>query len=370
MTPAGLKHPLMGADMATLVRALWRYGPVPPRRWPQVAAFFGSALARAPLSLVESARVERRLAQRETPAPLFIVGHWRTGTTHLHNVIGAAPTLGHISPLASGLPWNLFTLARWLRPLLERALPADRGVDRVAVHPTAPQEDEIPLASMQPLSVFHAVYFPRDLRARFDHGVFFDGAAPADVERWKARHRTFLGKVTLQQGKRLVVKNPVYTGRLALLRSIWPDARFIHIVRDPYVVYQSTLHYYRKLLPELALQPFDHVDLESFVLDGYVRLMSRYEAQVASVPETHRVELRYEDFLRAPLDELESIWARLELGDFERVRPALAAYLDSVASYEPNRHPDPTPAELERIDANWGRFIERWGYARPQPSPA
>lgn len=361
---AGLKHPLMGADVATLARALHRFGPVPARRWPQVLAFLGSALGRAPLTLLEAAWAERRLRRDPPTDPVFVVGHWRTGTTHLHNVLGAAPEFGHISPLASGLPWNLFTLVAWLRPLLERALPSDRGVDRVAVHPTAPQEDEIPLASMQPLSVFHAVYFPRDFRATFDRGVFFDGASAADVERWKRRHRTFIGKVQLQQRKRLVVKNPVYTGRIALLRSIWPDARFVHIVRDPYVVYRSTLHYYRKLLPELALQPYDHVDLETFVLDGYARLMSRYEAQAADVPPTHLIQLRYEDFEREPLPCLERLWAQLELGDFERSRPALSRYLDSVARYEKNAYPDLDPREVERIEANWGDFIERFGYQR------
>ena len=218
---------------------------------------------------------------------------------------------------------------------------------------------------MQPLSVFHAVYFPSALQATFDHGVFFDDASPKDRARWKARHRTFLGKVELQQGKRLVVKNPVYTGRIAQLREIWPDARFIHIVRNPYVVYRSTLHYYRKLLPELALQPYEHVDLESFVIDGFTRLMSRYDAQALHVPESHLIELRYEDFVRAPIRELRKIWDQLELGDFEASRPAVAAYIDSVASYRKNDYTGLTHSELERVEANWGPFIERWGYERP-----
>ena len=68
--------------------------------------------------------------------------------------------MGVITPLASGLPGELLTLATWLRPLLERALPRDRGLDAVAVSPGSPQEDEIPMASLQPLSAYHAFYLP------------------------------------------------------------------------------------------------------------------------------------------------------------------------------------------------------------------
>jgi hypothetical protein len=44
----------------------------------------------------------------------------------------------------------------------------------------------------------------------------------------------------LQQDKRLVLKSPPHTARVRLLREIFPGAKFVHISRDPYEIYQST----------------------------------------------------------------------------------------------------------------------------------
>ena len=69
------------------------------------------------------------------PPPLFIVGHWRSGTTHLYNVLSRSPAFGYVPPIATGLPWDMLGLARLLRPLLERALPPERFVDSLPVRP-------------------------------------------------------------------------------------------------------------------------------------------------------------------------------------------------------------------------------------------
>jgi hypothetical protein len=310
--PSAASHPLMGASLPNLIRLLGAAGPIPARRWPLVAAFLGSALARAPLSLLEGAR-NALSGEPELEAPVFIVGHWRSGTTHLHNVMGKDPQFGHISPLVSGLPQNVWSIVGLLRPLLEKALPEDRHVDNVAVTPDSPQEDEIPLASLQPLSVFTAVYFPHRFREHHARGVFFDGASTDEIERWALAQRRFLASVARQQRKpRLLIKNPVYTGRLALLRERWPGARFVHIVRNPYEVYLSTVRYYKRLIPDLALQPFDALDVEEMVLDTYARIMARYDAQAADLSASEVVEVRFEEFERDPLGELARVYDQLE----------------------------------------------------------
>ncbi|RME74537.1 MAG: sulfotransferase [Planctomycetota bacterium] len=365
-----IEHPLMGANLRTLLATVRTAGPIPARHWPLLAAMFGSALARAPLSALESAIATLRTRRHDMPPPVFVIGHWRSGTTHLHNLLGKDPRFGHISPLMSGLPDNVLTLVRWLRPLLEKALPEDRHVDRVAVTPDSPQEDEIPLASLQPLSVFHAVYFPLRFERRFDAGVFFDGVDERAIARWERRHVQWLRKVSIAVGgRRLLIKNPVYTGRIARLRALWPGARFVHIVRDPFAVFRSTLLYYRKLLPGLALQPFEHLDLERFVLRCYARLMARYEAQAAALGPHELVELRYEELVGDPLGQLARVYEQLQLGDFETARPAIERYLDSIRDYRRNTLPPLEPEQIERIRTWWAPQIERWGYAAPEPAP-
>jgi hypothetical protein len=361
---AGLRHPLMGARLSTLLGSWARNGLPAPRYWPLVAAMVGFAAVRAPVSLLERRELRRRRAGA-MPPPVFVIGHWRSGTTHLHNLLSCNPTFGHISPLASGLPDQLLTLATWLRPWLEKALPEDRHVDRVAVTPESPQEDEIPLANQQPVSIFHALYQPRRFRELARRGVFFEGCTPAEIERWARAQRAFLEKVSVHQGGRpVLVKNPVYTGRLARLRALWPEARFIHIHRNPYEVFASTRHYYRKMLEELALQPYAHVDVEAFVLETYADLMGRYDTEAPALPPDRLVDVSFEALEREPLATLEHVHATLGLEGWSAAAPHVRRYLDDLRGYTKNqlRYPE---ADLARVEAAWAPWVARWGTGRP-----
>ncbi len=359
-------HPLMGADLATWWRAFTGNGWIPPDRWLHVAATGLAVHGRLPFTLLEHlVTAWRRRRMPPMRDPVFIIGHWRSGTTHLHNLLGCSPQYGQISPLASGLPWELLTLGTWLRPLLEKALPEDRWVDRVPVTPRSPQEDEIPLANMQPLSVFHALYFPRHFRRNFDRGVFFKGVSPRAVELWKRRMRALLEKVCLhQRADRLLIKNPVYTARISLLAGMFPTAKFIHIRRNPWVVFRSTVHYYSRLLPRLALQSFAHIDIPQFVEESYLELMRRYDAESAGLADDRLVEVAFEDLEEDALPVLERVYGQLGLAGFADDRPRFAAYLESLQGYRKNVF-EFEPALLERVASAWHEYIQRWGYNPP-----
>ncbi len=60
--------------------------------------------------------------------PLFIVGHWRSGTTHLFNILGESPRFQTISPVTTGLPWDFLVLGRLLKSLLEKTIPGARFI--------------------------------------------------------------------------------------------------------------------------------------------------------------------------------------------------------------------------------------------------
>lgn len=362
-------HPLMGASLPTLLSGLQRNGGVHWRALPQTCAFTAAALGRLPFTLLERYVIHPQSkvdAYLETP--VFIIGHWRSGTTHLHNLMGASGQYGIITPLASGLPNELLTLATWLRPFLEKSLPQDRGVDKVAVTPSSPQEDEIPLANMQPLSIYHATYFARHFDRLLSQGVFFEGVTGADIERWKQATRYFLSKVARQQkNPRLLIKNPVYTARIGELRTIWPDAKFIHIYRNPYTVFDSTVHYFRKMLDMLALQDATQLDIEAMALALYPRLLQRLDSARADLPTGDFAEMRFEDLESNPLKELARIHRELSLPGWETARPAIERYLSALQNYTKNTFA-PDPATTEKVQSHWGEYIERWGYEAPVAS--
>jgi hypothetical protein len=259
-------------------------------------------------------------------------------------------------------------LGRALRPLLKRALPESRLIDNVEVNPDSPQEDEIALASMQDLSYYHALYFPEKLAEHFEHGAFPEqnGVSPGAIARRTRRLKHYSRKLLLNmRGDTLLVKNPIYTGQVAWLRSLWPNARFVHIHRNPYVVFNSTRNFYRKLLPAYALQAFDADAAEPVILDAYPRMLERLYADTADLPESQFIEIAYADLDAQPMVCLERIYKQLDLGDFERHAPRFTDYLESIRGYAKNPHRF-NAASLDKVDAAWGKWLRRWDYRRPE----
>ena len=360
------KHPLMGAGLKTLLGAFFQHGGVSRQCLPHAGLFLLSALLRAPFAALErlAAQQDDRLPN-SLQAPVFIIGHWRSGTTHLHNLLACSPAFGIISPLAGGLPGELLTLATWLRPFLEKALPETRGVDPVAVTPNSPQEDEIPLANLQLLSVFHALYFPKKFSERFHRGVFFDGVSTAKIARWERELRLFLRKVARQQRKpRILIKNPVYTARVRRLLSIWPEAKFLHIYRNPYDVFPSSVHYFSEMLSRLSLQRVDNLDVAAFVLRAYPRMLDALYKEASALPPAQYCETRYENLEQNPLEELERVHELLALPGWRKTRPKVAAYLASLPSYKKNQYPL-SQKQLRQIKTSWRYYIQKWNYSLP-----
>ena len=302
----------------------------------------------------------------DLPPPVFILGHWRSGTTHLYNTMSLG-NFGYVSPVAVGLPWDMFGIAAALRPLLERVLPEHRWIDRIPVTPTSPQEDEIGVASMTPISFYHGIYFPKAFDRLIDRGLFFDDCSEEQVAEWEQRFVYFMRKIAHQQGKPLLIKNPVYTARVAHLRRLFPQAKFIFLHRDPFDVFLSMRNFYKRLLEVMALQtvPAD-LDIDATILRVYDRMMERYVEESAELPSSDLIELPYADLDRAPVETLARIYGQLEIQGFDAARPHFEGYVESVRSFQKNAFKGDADA-IAKVQSALPRWIDHWGYDVPQP---
>ncbi|GJL93913.1 MAG: sulfotransferase family protein [Hyphococcus sp.] len=359
-----MAHPLSGANLGTLGAVMGRSGL--PGKVGAAASIGLAAIGRWPFSAAERLAMESRLPREEDmPAPVFILGHWRSGTTHLYNTMCQSGEWGYVPPVATGLPWDLFGLARVFNSLLEKALPEHRYIDNIPVRPDSPQEDEIAIANMSEVSFYHGIYFPRAFQENINRGLFFDGCSPAEIEAWRRQFIYFLRKLYLHQSKKpLLIKNPVYTGRFAMLREMFPDAKFIHIHRNPYDVFLSMQNFYRKLLKQFALQSYDHVDIDEAIFKIYERMMRAYEEDAKHVPADSLVELRYGALDAQPLESVEKVYTSLNLPGFAEGRSKFEQYLTSIRSFKKNNfeYSDEVAAKVEN---RLGYFIDKWGYEKP-----
>jgi hypothetical protein len=293
-------------------------------------------------------------------APLFIIGHWRTGTTLLHELLILDQRHQYPNTYECLEP-NHFLLTegffrRWVRFLV----PSRRPMDNMAAGWERPQEDEFALCMLGQLSPYLTVAFP-NRGPQFTEYLDLEGLSPRALASWKATFLRFLRELTFKDRRRLILKSPPHSCRIGVLLEMFPDARFVHIVRNPYVVFPSTVNLWKSLYRAHGLQRPTFAGLEEHVLDTFVRLYDRLKEGRKLIAPRRYHELRYEDLLRDPIRQMRALYEQLELGGFEEVRPRLEQYLASVAGYETNRY-QLTPERRAEITRRWGDVIRRYGY--------
>ena len=348
----------------TLLQLIARNGPPSASGLLRLTIALASSLGRLPFTANERAWTAFALHRAgPMPPPVFIIGHMRSGTTHLHNLMAASGQFATVPPVLAGMPWEALGLARILRPFVEQYLPEDRLIDSVQVRSDSPTEDEIALANMHTLSHYHAMYFPRRFEDTYRRGLLLDTGE--EVARWQRTLRHYVGKMAaLDRGRPLLLKNPGYTAQIGAIRALWPDARFVHIYRDPYVVFESTRRALRTVLRELALQGHGHVAIDEVVLEVYPRMMSRLLEQVERLPSRAIVHVRFEELEQDPLGQLERVYRSIELGDYGAARPRIEAYLDSIHDYRKSTYTF-SKESVGRVTERWHPFVTRFGYRPP-----
>ncbi|MDH3718126.1 MAG: sulfotransferase, partial [Planctomycetota bacterium] len=192
------------------------------------------------LSLPERLLLPWLLRRHEVQDPVFILGLQRTGTTHLHNLLALDPQFCTTRAYHIFNPVG-FLFSGWLfAPLLQAFLPWKRPMDSVRFHLFTPNEEEFVMAGACGISPYWGMSFPRQW-PYYDQMTYIDQLPAAQQARWKRHYRLFLKKLTWFSGKRPLLKSPNNTGRVAVLSDMFPRARFVHLFRDPEVVYLSNM---------------------------------------------------------------------------------------------------------------------------------
>jgi omega-hydroxy-beta-dihydromenaquinone-9 sulfotransferase len=341
-------------------RVYWLY--VPIAAYVTVVSFFHTLL-RGLQRLIYGRAVART---QMSDAPIFIIGHWRTGTTLLHELLAlddrhAFPTTYEcMEPNHFLLTENLCT--RWM-PFFA---PSKRPMDNMAAGFNRPQEDEFALCILGEPSPYLAVAFP-NRAAEYSEYLDLESLSPPALASWKRTFARFLRELTFKHKKRLILKSPTHSYRIKILLEMFPDARFIHIVRNPYVVYPSTVNLWKSLYRAFALVRPTSEGIEEQVLKDFVHLYRKVEEAKSRVDFDRFYELHYEELVRDPVGQMGALYDHLGLGEFENVLPKLQKYVGENQGYETNRY-RLSEEDAAKIDANWGDVIQAYGYERPFPA--
>jgi hypothetical protein len=310
------------------------------------------------------ARFRRQLADRPTsPPPLFIVGHWRSGTTLLHELAMLDDRFCCPNTYECFAPGHFLLTEDTLTRALAWMIPSKRPMDDVAAGWDRPQEDEFALMNLGAPSCYRRMAFPVTSPDR-PEALDVARLPAAELDRWKQSLRRFLAMLAVRDPRRPVLKSPPHTARIGVLAEMFPEARFLHVVRDPYVVIPSTLRLWRSLHDVQALQTDDGESLERYVFAAFEEMHAAFERDRDALGPDRLFEVHYERLVAEPLATMEEVYERLGLGDFSRVRPALERQAETMRKYRTNtyRH---DPRLVAEISARCRPFADRYGYAAP-----
>jgi hypothetical protein len=303
----------------------------------------------------------RAVARTELIAPpIFIVGHWRTGTTLLHELMIQDPRFGFPTTYEC-LDSNHFLLTEGVFSKFFRFLiPSQRPMDNMKVGFDRPQEDEFAFCMLGMPSPYLTIAFPNRPPQDMEY-LDLEDVSPRALARWKRGILRFLKTVTYKTKKRLVLKSPPHTARIKVLQEMFPDALFVHIVRDPYVVYPSTVNLWKVLYQTHGFQKPTFAGLEEQVLETYLRVYDRLEEGKRQLSPEQFCEIRYEGLVKDPTEVMRSIYEHLDLGGWDTMRPRLESFLTTLRGYETNKY-ELTPEDREMVRRRWGEVARRYGY--------
>src|SRR5207244_1822378 len=100
----------------------------------------------------------------------------------------------------------------------------------------------------------------------------FRGVPEQEIREWREAFTLFLQKLTWKYQRPIILKSPPHTCRIKLLLEMFPDARFVHIHREPFTVFQSTKHMIAGWDRSYHLQRRDFSVLDERVIRQYKQM--------------------------------------------------------------------------------------------------
>ena len=340
---------------------------VHPARYPMMVLVSGCSVVNSSLNRLQkifySAKID---ATRIEQPPVFIIGHWRSGTTLMHELISLDERFAFPSNFEAFVPKHFLLTRHVMYPLINLLMPGKRPMDSMTMNASSPQEDDFALCSYGAPTPYRRIAFPNnrgDDHLQLDPDRTGENQGQSD-EQVKEALTHFYKSLTLRYaGRQLVLKSPPHTARLDRLAEWFPGAKFVHVSRHPHKLVSSTMRLWR-LLDEIQgfqLARYDDQWLKNYVFQCQSLMYDSYFRHRDALPENQLAEIRFEDLIQSPTDTLQKVYQQLEIGDFAAARPAIEKYFADRKGHRTN--PVELNAELvAEIDSHWRPYAEAFGY--------
>lgn len=305
----------------------------------------------------------RSMRQSETTGspPVFIIGHWRSGTSFLHTLLCRVYPAAFTTTYHSVFPNNLFAFQGLVKFFMRIFMPSNRPTDAMKMHPDFPQEEELALGHAWFFSFYYWFYFPRQAASIVNEFLNLNNPGSKISREFRKNYMEYISRCKLNTGGDVFIsKNPANTFRMEILRDMFPNARFIYLKRDPYETIESSQIFFRSLIQGISLQVCEDEKVDRFVLENYMRLVNHYMDNRQFIPSRHLIELSYEELIKNPAETLSQVTRQLDLP----VTPDLSKTTDYLESNNdfPVKKYQFSDKYISDVNNTLGDLIELQGY--------
>ena len=322
-----------GCIRPTTLFAGLRQGAVSPRRFPVALLLTASGLMVEPFAWLQALIYGRRIQACACPDnPVVVIGHWRSGTTYLHQLLAADPAAATARNHFTIAPQAALVLKPLLKPLLKRGMTQHRPIDAVPWGAEDPQEDELGLARLTMDTNMAGIAFPQNYPRHFRRAVL-NSTPEFEQTLIQFTRLTWLHE---RAGKtHLVIKNSAHTARIALLLRLFPRARFVYLHRRPIDSIRSLAQVKQRLAQLAGLQePPSGIQQVEETAAAHDQLQEAFARSRHLIPKGQLVEIAYDDLVQSPLNSLQRIYSALEIGGWDSAREVIAARIAKGRAYQ------------------------------------
>lgn len=289
--------------------------------------------------------------------PIFIIGHWRSGTSHLQNLLRLDKRTTSIGIFSSIFSGSFILTSSIIKPIAQKMcdiLDVEYSIQRTPLDLDYPGELDTGLCFLpNEHSYTWGHMFPINFKKYMDKCVFNDDSTL--MSKWLDDYDYLIKKVSFfSRGKRVIVKSPGDTGRIKFLQQRYPRAKFVYIHREPLAVYHSSVFLWNKIRDKFCLQSLTDEQIHKNIVHTYPKLISRYIEQRDQIKKENLVEITFKQLIEEPLKTIDKIYLALYLGDIPVEE--LKLKINKNKSYITSEYITPRNLELE-LNSTWGDLI-------------
>jgi hypothetical protein len=245
-----------------------------------------------------------------------VIGHWRSGTTHLQHLLSLDENHTTSSVYQFLFADNFILTEKWLKPPLNflcRIFKIPYSFQRMPLDLNLPGELESAMCGFcSPHSYAWGHIFPKNCMYWMNKYIFHP--KKNDLEDWLDDYEFLIKKFSYASVRKImIVKSPGDTARILALSKRFPNSKFIHISRNKKEVITSTSYFWEVIQKEISFQKINQEEINQIIDSTYEDLIKKFNDQKHKV-HNRLIEIEFEKLIKNPIEEISKIYSIYDLG--------------------------------------------------------